>query len=342
MMQEIKKVGIIGGGKMGTSLFNYMSSFNIKIVWYRRSHAEKAEEKNKRKLERQLKNNIITQESFKYRIENQLITADIHTLATADLIIECIKEDKDEKIDLFRKLSFIVKKTTIFASNSSSISPSEIGSSCSVKNSVIGLHFFYPVELKNIVELIVSNNTDTDVIKTVEQFLIKINKFYLLQDQSNAFILNKIMLKVQATACFLAKEKNLTYAQLDFMVRKELFPMGVFETMDQIGIDVLYHSVMNYMPTIDNPHYYKILCDHLQSLYNQQKLGIKTGCGFYNYNTDSSSENKDIEIDTDISEYIIHQLKAAYNNAIETTITENKCNQKDLHFALEEYNGTGI
>ena len=182
---EIKSIAIIGGGTMGTSIFNYLSRYNFPIVWYTRSNSEKAGKKNVRKLKRLLKNNIISQNDFDYKIDNHKVTNRIEAAYTADLIIESISERLDLKQKLFQNLFKHIPKKTIVSTNSSSFLAQEL--SAEYCDRIVGTHFFFPVETKNFIELIAEVNT-----KSVEEFLKSVNLRYLKQDSKSAFLLNRI------------------------------------------------------------------------------------------------------------------------------------------------------
>ena len=155
----IKKIGIIGSGKMGADIFNYLSDYNYNLYWFIlfEEEKDKLQKSFSKKISRQLKHGLISK--VQYNSKNDFIlTNRLNDLVNCDLIIESIVEEKNEKLKLFRDLQQIVSKECIVASNSSSILPSLLSKS----SPVIGMHFFYPVSFKNTVELVVHEDINRD------------------------------------------------------------------------------------------------------------------------------------------------------------------------------------
>ena len=148
-MREIKTIGIIGEGKMGTNLFYYLLDFGFSIIWVCSEEAdiEKIIKSFNKKLKRSLDTGIMDETSCSKVKVNTIITNDLLQLHQCDLIIEAVSEDLTIKKRLFKDLDRIVNKDCIFASNSSSFIPSELLASEYRKDKLVGLHFFYPVSL---------------------------------------------------------------------------------------------------------------------------------------------------------------------------------------------------
>ncbi len=214
---------------------------------------------------------------------NTLITNDLQQLQHCDLIIEAISENLELKHKLFVELDRIASCDCIFASNSSSINSSELLLSESRKNRFIGLHFFYPVALKNIVEFIISDFTSKEVINKINQFLSVIQRDHLLLKESDSFILNKIFLDFQNEAFIIVNEGNMTISQMDMLVKKYFFPVGVFDFCDSVGNDIMLTSVRNYIRNYSNRNYYNPFVHELERLVMEHKSGIKSEAGFYSY-----------------------------------------------------------
>ncbi len=331
MTQKIEHIGIVGGGKMGTSIFNFLCQYNFKIIWYIRKNADKAEKKYHRKLKRSLKNKLISADEFDYMIHNHVIVDSVTKLTDADLIIECINENLLAKQSLISELFSIIRSDALVASNSSSFKP-EILADEHNRARVVGLHFFYPVEIKHITELVLSNYNSEKDIQKIEEFLKSINKFYLIQNNESAFLLNRMMLKLQAAAYNYAVENKCTFEQIDAAAKQYLFPMGIFETMDHVGIDIIYQSAQNYIEDEEDKSIFLPLLNFMEQCIKENKLGIKTQQGFYNYtNTISVLETNDNN--KKIAEFLIHSYQSAYNWAL--SITNN--NAADIDFCMNEY-----
>ena len=183
MNNDINVIGIIGAGKMGTNLFQYLLDFDFKIIWVysKRSDPEKLIKSFQKKIKRLLDAGLLDETSFLQKQKNTLITNELEQVQKCDLIIETITENLDLKDNLFRQIDNLAGENCIFASNSSSFTPSELLPSASRKDKMIGLHFFFPVAMKNIMELIVPDLTSNDVVKRVNQFLGTIHMDPLIQ-----------------------------------------------------------------------------------------------------------------------------------------------------------------
>lgn len=331
-MNEIKSVGIVGSGKMGSDIFNYLSDFKFKLMWYTRNseHKEILRNTYHKKIKRQLKHGIISQEIFDLR-NSFRITNNWNDLSECDLIIESIIEEQDIKAELFQKLDKIVKPSCVLASNSSSILPSELAENLLRKNRILGLHFIYPIAFKNVVELVSADFTDEITIEKTKLFLDDIKRFYIKQNESNAFILNRFLLQIQVVAFNLLKKNKLGYKQFDD-ISKQLIPeFGLFEIMDNVGHNTMYNAILNYSRMDMNKKKYEPLLNEL----NTRKSVSDTNNRNLFYNDDK--ENKEVD-DSTILE-IIDKFKAVANEYLKKYTEEYKMNVYNFKKGVEEYCG---
>ncbi|MFO7828068.1 MAG: 3-hydroxyacyl-CoA dehydrogenase family protein [Bacteroidales bacterium] len=258
----ISKIGIIGSGKMGQDIFNYLNDFDFQLVWFVRNpeKKEKLEKSYQKKLARQLNHHLITQEQFEQKSKNQ-ITGHLSDLSGCDLIIETIVEHTDAKLHIFSELKTIIQPKCLVVSNSSSILPSRL----STYFSVAGMHFFYPVAFKNIVELILPDNYDSDRLKRLRYFLSSINKAYVIQNEQDAFLLNRILLDLQAKAFDFSIEQNIPLQVVDQASQTIIPDFGLFEMMDHVGLSTMYQSIQNYALMENHPKKYDPLLNRLNN-----------------------------------------------------------------------------
>ncbi len=332
-MSKLNHIGIVGGGKMGASIFNFLCGFDFKLTWYIRTDWEKTEKKHLRKLNRSVKNELISQKEYELRKQNHTITNSIANLANCNLIIECINEDLNAKQDLINKLFSVIANDSIIASNSSSINPQLLSKIEEQKERIIGLHFFFPVEMKNIVELVTTPFNSKETIRETELFLTAINKFYLNQTKDNNYLLNRLMLHLQAAAFNLHKEQNLSFTEIDNAVDKYLFPIGIFAMMDHIGIDMIYNSALNYLDYETDKEPFLPLINYMRKCISENRLGIKTKIGFFNYNNPEPANpilNKD-------EKQIACSLANSYFSSYNWFIEKKLCKPSDLTFSMNEY-----
>jgi 3-hydroxybutyryl-CoA dehydrogenase len=331
-------IGIAGGGKMGSSIFNMLCNYNhFSLIWYLRSNSEKAQNLHFRKLKRQLKNGLLSQKEFESYSLKQVITTNIEDLKDCDFIIETISEDKIQKTHLIHTLFSFTRSSCIIASNTSSININLLASRQNLQR-MAGLHFFYPAELTNITELISSDYTTEHTINQIKTFLKSIGRNYLHQNTPEAFLLNRIMLKIQLGYFMLSRSQGYTFKQIDSVVNDHLFSPGVFETMDKIGIDLIYNAACNYIGMDENDEDYQPLMTYLEECISDNKLGVKTGVGFINYNTDEPN----VKITGKEKQHLLKSLIICLNNALLWAKNNSNFSSDELEFALNEYLSTDI
>lgn len=328
-MNEIKTIGIVGSGKMGSDLFYYLSDFKFNLRWHTRNEEQQGVLKKtfQKKIKRQLKHGLISQEYFDLK-NNYQITTDLNNLSDCDLIIESVIEEQDIKKEVFRTLENIVKPACILASNSSSILPSEIAAELKTKNRIMGLHFFYPIAFKNVVEIVQSEFTDELSVEKTKLFLDEINRFYVLQNTKNAFLLNRFLLELQIKAYQLKQEYALSYEQID-RIAKQLIPeFGLFEMMDQVGHYTMYRAILNYSRMDENKSKYKSLLEEIQD----RKLNGETH--FF-----ITPEEEAEKTDPKIQAKIIEELQKTANHYLNLYSEEFDLNIFHLKKGIEELCG---
>ena len=329
---RIRKVGIIGEGKLGTGIFIYLLDFGFELVWVcsQEADSEKLVRQLIKRNKRSFDAGIIDHGQYEQR-QNTVISTDLNTLHDCDLVIEAIPENLELKKELFARLDGIVQPGAIFASNSSSINPSEIAPAGRT-GKFTGIHFFYPVPLKNIVEFTISGNTTGDTITAVESFLHRIQRRFITLDEKNSFLLNRIFLDFQNEAFLMVHAGQCSYLQMDQLVKKNLFPFGIFDFFDSVGLDTMLASIRNY--TRDYPHkrYYAPLIDTLSGLVSCGKLGMKTQSGFYNY----PMEEIDAEPPVNLAAIVDHLHQTWLSSSKRFTALAH-LPIDDANFAIREY-----
>jgi 3-hydroxybutyryl-CoA dehydrogenase len=331
-MNEIKTVGIIGSGKMGSDIFNYLSDFNYELIWYTRNpdHKETLWKTYQKKIKRQLKHGIISQEVFELRSKYR-ITNNLKDFSQCDLIIESVIEEPDIKIEIFRELDENVKTSCILASNSSSILPSQLSESVQRKNRVIGLHFFYPIAFKNAVELISSDFTDDVSIEKAKLFLDDIKRFYLEQNEDSAFVLNRLLLQIQIEAFKLMKDAGLGFKQFDDIAKRLVTDFGLFEMMDHVGHNTMYNAIMNYSKVDSDKKKYEPLLNELKK--RKLESDKNTSNLFYSLEPEIRTISEKTELE------IVDTLKESANKYLIEYSKKYQINLYNLKKGLEEFCG---
>jgi len=277
------KIGIIGCGKMGRDLFDFLTGFPFKLFLVCKDDNSCFTLKNtfEKKQNRALKYGLTEKDFFSFREQNTLFTTTLNSLKDCGLVIECISESIQKKTALFKDLSSIVNKNCIVTSNSSSISPDILFSDLPNKKYCLGLHFFYPVSMKKIIEINLPQGYSQSTIKTVTKFLERIKKRYLILKDENHFMMNRIFLKLQAGCCHFLYDEDLGVNEIDELIKAHLFPVGVFEFFKQVGYKVMLESVKNYLSYEQEPQFYQPLIYYLERKIYEGELGIRIKPGRY-------------------------------------------------------------
>jgi 3-hydroxybutyryl-CoA dehydrogenase len=337
----IHKIGIVGNGKMGTGIFQFLVEFPFQIIWLFRSHTkmERARELWLKKQNRSLKYGQQSNDDFNDKIERIQFSTNLNKLADSDLIIETITEEFEAKSELFIKLDSIVKPGAILTSNTSSIPISSMVPSGPRKSNFLGLHFFHPVQLKNLVEFNILKENNEEVLDQVSEFLTKIGKFFKVLNEPDHFLFNRLFLPLQAGIYNLHEQKQISIELLDLLVKENLFPIGVFEFFDHVGIDVMYTAVSNYTKGRPDAVLFHPLINGLKKLKDQNCLGIKTGQGFYQYNHKDLIRNVSNDLSSDLKEKetILKQLYSWYLTPVFEAVAIDILTQQEANYIIKEY-----
>ncbi len=336
----INKIGIIGAGRMGTDIFNFLTAFDYELVLICIDDAESQtlQQSFEKRIRRQHKCGILNEQQLLAKQQSVVISHQINSLENCDLIIECIWEDIAKKKLMYQEIIPVIKSSCILASNSSSFLPSQLLPCATMIQRFVGLHFFYPVKLKNIVELITPGSISAETITALKDFCRKTEKKPLVQDEKNAFWLNKLFLEVQNEAFCIAAEGKMSYEEIDTIVSEQLFPEGIFRFFDQVGIDIMLQSIRNY--TASNSAPYQLMIAKLESLQSKKHLGVKTRDGFYHYEEPrTGTDKRSLPENQHITE-VLARLKKAYTGKAQQLINEGACDKETLDYAAKEYMNT--
>lgn len=330
------KVGIIGCGKMGRDLFNYLTDFPFQVILVCKTElaVEQLKSTFHKKQKRSLKFELIDQQTFDFRQKNTTITADLNLLKTCNLVIESINEEIHKKRALFNQLEPILNKETIIVSNTSSIHPDLLFKGFQFADRTSGLHFFFPSSMKNISEINIAEYTSDKTVERLTNFLQQIGKFYIKLKDPNILLINRIFLKMQAGCCLILQKENLGEYEIDELVKSNLFPIGVFEFFNHVGYEVMLQSVKNYVNYISDKAIYQPLIDYLESKIADGGLGISIQKGIYNPSVDDLPlKNQKLAERVDLLE----KITSWYLDGVYDAIEKGNCSKSDLEHIVREY-----
>ena len=283
-MDKKIKIAVIGSGTMGNGIahISAQSGFKTLLVDINQSQLDDALLTINSNLDRQLKKNIISSNDKNNTINNITISSKINDCKDMDLIIEAIPEKFSIKSSLFKELDAICKKETIFASNTSSISISNLGNQTNRPDKIIGMHFMNPVPIMKLVEVIKTLHTSIDTVKVITSLAKIMGKTPVECNDYPGFISNRILMPMINEAIFCLEQNVAKKEAIDDIMKLGMsHPMGPLQLADFIGLDICL-DIMEVLWSGFNDSKYRP-CTLLKTMVSSGLLGKKTGRGFYKY-----------------------------------------------------------
>ncbi|MFK4786069.1 3-hydroxybutyryl-CoA dehydrogenase [Fusobacterium sp. MFO224] len=276
------KIGVIGAGTMGSGIaqtFAQTNGYEVMLCDINEEFAANGKAKIAKGLERKVSKGKM-EASVANDILDRITTGTKEICKECDLVIEAAIENMEIKRQTFRELDKICKEETIFATNTSSLSITEIGSG--LRRPVIGMHFFNPVPVMKLVEVIAGLNTPEEIVEKIKQISEEIGKVPVQVEEAPGFVVNRVLIPMVNEAIGIYAEGVASVEGIDAAMKLGCnHPIGPLALGDLIGLDVclaIMEVLYNEMgDTKYRPH------PLLRKMVRGNKLGMKTGEGFYNY-----------------------------------------------------------
>ena len=279
------KVAVIGAGTMGSGIAQtFAQAESVEKVYLcdiKTEFAEGGFAKIKKGLDKQVAKGKKTQEEAD-KITGKIQTGLNDICADADLVVEAALEVMDIKKNLFKELQDNIVKNPdcIFASNTSSLSITEIGSG--LAKPIIGMHFFNPAPVMKLVEVIQGANTPADMVDKIKKISEDLGKTPVQVNEAAGFVVNRILVPMINEGIFVYSEGVSDIQGIDTAMKLGCnHPMGPLELGDYIGLDIVL-AIMDVLYSETGDSKYRA-CPLLRKMVRGKKLGVKTGIGFYNY-----------------------------------------------------------
>ena len=279
------KVAVIGAGTMGSGIAQtFAQAETVEKVYLcdiKTEFAEGGFAKIKKGLDKQVAKGKKTQEEAD-KITGKIQTGLNDICADADLVVEAALEVMDIKKNLFKELQDNIVKNPdcIFASNTSSLSITEIGSG--LAKPIIGMHFFNPAPVMKLVEVIQGANTPADMVDKIKKISEDLGKTPVQVNEAAGFVVNRILVPMINEGIFVYSEGVSDITGIDTAMKLGCnHPMGPLELGDYIGLDIVL-AIMDVLYSETGDSKYRA-CPLLRKMVRGKKLGVKTGIGFYNY-----------------------------------------------------------
>ncbi|MGI0083130.1 MAG: 3-hydroxyacyl-CoA dehydrogenase family protein [Nitrosopumilaceae archaeon] len=285
---NIKNITVLGSGIMGHGIaqVSAMSGYNVILRDVEQQFLDKAMEKIKWSLDKLVSKQKISQQDAEKILSRIITKVDLsESLKDCDLMIEAVPEIMELKKKVYAEVDTIADKKTAFASNTSTLPITEIANTTSRPEKFIGIHFFNPPQLMKLVEVIPGQKTSRELIEMTLNFVRSVSKEPVLCKKDVAgFIVNRIFIPLVHEAAWAMEREGASMTEIDSAVKFRLeFPMGIFELADFTGLDVIHKATVEMHSRdkkVINPH------PKIKELFDQKKLGQKTGSGFYEYSGD--------------------------------------------------------
>lgn len=281
----IKKVTIIGSGTMGNGIAHTFAQygFEVSLVDINDDALQRAMQIISNNLDKQIKKGLIDEDEKTATLGKVKTYTDLKDGAsTADLVVEAATENREIKLNLFKQLSDICGAATILASNTSSISITEIAAVTRYPEKVIGMHFMNPVPLMKLVEVIRGKLTCDEATHTIMELSKKLGKVPVEVNDAPGFVANRILMPMINEAIYTLYEKVSGVEEIDTVMKLGMsHPMGPLQLADFIGLDVCL-AILEILYNGFNDKKYTP-CPLLINMVADGNLGVKSGSGFYKY-----------------------------------------------------------
>ena len=285
----IKNISVIGSGTMGNGIAHVFaqSGFIVNLIDVNPSQLQRALATITKNLDRQVAKGSLTEEQKKSTLANISYVSDITVgVQNAQLVVEAATENINLKLEIFKQLDMAASAGCILATNTSSISITKIAAVTKRPGDVIGMHFMNPVPVMKLVEIINGYATKKEVTETIVELSKQLGKIPCAVNDYPGFIANRILMPMINEAIYSLYEGVAGVEEIDTVMKLGMaHPMGPLQLADFIGLDVCLSILKVLQDGFGNPKYAP--CPLLVNMVMAEKLGVKSGEGFYTYTAGS-------------------------------------------------------
>lgn len=288
----MKNIAVIGAGTMGNGIAHTFaqSGYKVHLIDISEDSLTRGMDTISKNLDRMVSKEKITEDDKNNTLSNvSTFTSIAEGVKGVDLVVEAATENTDLKLKIFKDLDANTEANTILATNTSSISITQIAAAVSNPERVIGMHFMNPVPIMKLVEIIRGYNTSDEITNTIMELSKKLNKVPVEVNDYPGFVANRILMPMINEAIETLYNGVAGVYEIDTVMKLGMaHPMGPLQLADFIGLDVC-HSILEVMyDGFKNPKYAP--CPLLTNMVRAGKIGVKSGEGFYDYSESRKAE----------------------------------------------------
>jgi 3-hydroxybutyryl-CoA dehydrogenase len=281
----MKNIAVIGAGTMGNGIAHVFaqSGFSVSLIDVSEKALEKGVATISKNLDRMVAKEKISEQQKNDTLANISTFTDMKSgLAKADLVVEAATENVDLKLRIFKDMDSFTNENAILATNTSSISITQIAAVTSRSDKVIGMHFMNPVPIMKLVEIIRGYSTSDEVTNTIMEMSKTLGKVPVEVNDYPGFVANRILMPMINEAIYTLYESVAGVEEIDTVMKLGMaHPMGPLQLADFIGLDVCLAILRVLHEGFGNPKYAP--CPLLVNMVTAGKLGVKSGEGFYSW-----------------------------------------------------------
>lgn len=281
---QIKKVGVIGAGTMGNGIAHVFarSGYEVILCDIEQKFLDRALATIGKNLDREVAKNKITESQKSETLNRIKPVVDRSAIANCDFVVEAALEKFEVKSELFRELDRACRPEIILASNTSSISVTKLAATTTRPDKIIGMHFFNPVPVMKLVEVVRGLATSDETFQIVRELAIKLEKTPVEVNDAPGFVSNRVLMPLLNEAMYTVMEGVATPEAVDEVFKLGMaHPMGPLALADFIGLDVCLDIMRVMLAGLGDPKYRP--CPLLIKMVDAGRLGKKSGRGFYKY-----------------------------------------------------------